>query len=130
MTNTSADSDQNHERAHAAALEPMATAIVEDILAYCSDRDRVSVGEVINRLGSSGLAVSVLMLVLPARLPIPGPYPPVLAIAMIALALILKDGLALIIAFVAAMLAAACIGGLMWFGNEFLVPLFSFWQVG
>ena len=223
MTNSSANSDQNHERAEAGALGRRATAIVEDILAYCSDRDRVSVGEVINRLGSSGLAVSVLILVLPALVPVPGPYgmvfgtvvailsvqmiwgrsrpwlpstiarrtlatehlinggsyvrswlarverfhapgrmqalagrhmtriagciilplaviialpipfgnvPPVLAIAMIALALILKDGLALIIAFVAAMLAAASIGSLIWFGNEFLVRLFSFWQIG
>ena len=62
-------------------------------------------------------------------LPIPfGNVPLVAAIAMIAFALIVRDGLALILAFVAAILAAAWVTFVFWFGGELLArvwPLFG-----
>jgi hypothetical protein len=200
-----------HERSSSHPLAPTATGIVDELVAFCTGRDRVSVGEVVDRLGQAGFPVLVFVLVLPPLIPIPGPYgmvfgsvvailaiqmivgqsrpwlpalltrralntgmlikssgrvrawlacieefhapgriegftghrmtciagcvilplsimiglpipfgnlPPVLAIAMITLALIMRDGLALIIAYIVAALAAAWVGGLLWFGRE------------
>lgn len=195
---------------------PTASGAIDDLLAACADRDRIAIGDVVDQLGAAGFPMLVLVLVLPALIPIPGPYgmvfgtavailaiqmiggwrkpwlpkilrsrsvstdllvrgairargwlvtieglhspgrfkwfirrrtsriaglvvlplsimiglpipfgnvPPVLAIAMIAFALILRDGLALVLAFVAAVLAAAWVAFVIWFGGEFLARI-------
>ena len=193
-----------------------ASGVIDDLLAAFADHDRVSVGDVVDQLGAAGFPMLVLILVLPALIPIPGPYgmvfgmvvailaiqmivgrpmpwltavmrrrsiqvdllvkgaarargwlvtienlhspgrfkwlagrrttrlaamvilplsimiglpipfgnvPPVAAIAMIAFALILRDGLALVLAFVAAILAAAWVAFVFWFGGELLTRI-------
>lgn len=200
-------------------ITPTAAALIDDLLTFCEGRERVTVREVVDRLGVAGFPVLVLALVMPALIPIPGPYgmvfgtavallaiqmtvgrprpwlpafltrrfvksellvkwghrarvwlvwierfhspgwlrriagrqmsriagfvvlplsimiglpipfgnvPPVLAIAMICLALILKDGLALLLAFVAAILAAGWVVTVFWFGGELLA---RFWTL-
>ncbi len=198
------------------AVPPTASEVIDDLLAACKDRDRIAIGDVVDRLGAAGFPMLVLVLVLPALIPIPGPYgmvfgtavavlaiqmiigrrkpwlpavltrrsvstgvltnagkrargwlitietlhapgrfewlarqktarvaglvilplsimiglpipfgnvPPVAAIAMIAFALILRDGLALILAFLAAILAAAWVAFVFWFGGELLIRI-------
>ncbi|VVT31981.1 exopolysaccharide biosynthesis protein [Rhizobium sp. EC-SD404] len=202
----------------AAEAAPARTAsdAIDDLLATCIDRDRIAIGDVVNQLGADGFPMLVLVLVLPALIPIPGPYgmvfgtavavlsiqmiagrsrpwlptvitrrsvstgmlvnaskrarswlvaienlhepgrfkwlagtmagrvaaliilplsimiglpipfgnvPPVAAIVMIAFALILRDGLALVVAFVAAILAAAWVAFVFWFGGELLARI-------
>lgn len=208
-----AQSDPNAPPAAFEVVRPSAVALLDDLLAFCETRQRVTIGEVVDRLGAAGFPVLVLALVLPALIPIPGPYgmvfgaalailalqmivarpkpwlpalltnrsisaellvkgggrvrswlvwveglhspgrlrrfagqrmsrisglailplsimiglpipfgnvPPVLAIGMIAFALILRDGLALAIGFVAAVLATGWVVALFWFGGELL----------
>lgn len=198
------------------AVSPTASDVIDDLLAACTDRDRIVIGDVVDQLGAAGFPMLVLVLVLPALLPIPGPYgmvfgtavailaiqmiigrrkpwlpavltrrsvstgvltnagkrargwlvtienlhspgrfkrlagrrttrlaamvilplsimiglpipfgnvPPVAAIAMIAFALIFRDGLALILAFLAAILAAAWVAFVFWFGGELLIRI-------
>ncbi|MBL0935402.1 MAG: exopolysaccharide biosynthesis protein [Rhizobiaceae bacterium] len=198
------------------AVPLTASEVVDALLAACGDRDRIVIGDVVDQLGAAGFPMLVLVLVLPALLPIPGPYgmvfgtavailaiqmiigrrkpwlpavltrrsvstgvltnagkrargwlitietlhapgrfewlarqktarvaglvilplsimiglpipfgnvPPVAAIAMIAFALILRDGLALILAFLAAILAAAWVAFVFWFGGELLIRI-------
>lgn len=199
-----------------AAVPPTASGVVDDLLATCAARDSISIGDVVDQLDSAGFPMLVLILVLPALIPIPGPYgmvfgtavailaiqmiigrrkpwlpaaltrqsvsagllteagtrtrgwlvaienlhsrgrlrglaeretyrfeglvilplsimiglpipfgnvPPVVAIAMIAFALILKDGLALVLGFFAAFLAAAWVATVFWFGSELLARI-------
>jgi hypothetical protein len=198
------------------AVSSTASDVIDDLLAACTDRDRIVIGDVVDQLGAAGFPMLVLVLVLPALLPIPGPYgmvfgtavailaiqmiigrrkpwlpavvtrrsvstsvltnagnrargwliaienlhapgrfkwlagrkagrvaglvilplsimiglpipfgnvPPVAAIAMIAFALILRDGLALVLAFVASILAAAWVAFVFWFGVELLARI-------
>ncbi|MGF7163661.1 hypothetical protein FHS85_005331 [Rhodoligotrophos appendicifer] len=197
-------------------VSPTASGLIDGVLAACAARDRISIGDVVDQLGAAGFPALVLILVLTALIPIPGPYgmvfgtavailaiqmifgrpkpwlpavlmrrsvstgllvkagskmrswlasieklhspgrfkqlagretsrlaglvifplsimislpiplgnvPPVFAIAMIAFALILKDGFALVLGLFAAVLATAWVAAVFWFGGELLAGI-------
>ncbi len=220
MSRLAMSHERGPDRRAAAAAEgtvlSTASGVIDDLLAAFADHDRVSVGDVVDQLGATGFPMLVLILVLPALIPIPGPYgmvfgtvvailaiqmivgrprpwlpaamrrrsiqadllvkgatrargwlvtienlhspgrfkrlagrrttrlaamvilplsimiglpipfgnvPPVAAIAMSAFALIFRDGLALVLAFVAAIVAAAWVAFVFWFGGELLTRI-------
>ena len=70
--------ERGPDRRAAAAAEgtvlSIASGVIDDLLAAFADEDRVSVGDVVDQLGAAGFPMLVLILVLPALIPIPGPY--------------------------------------------------------
>lgn len=64
-----------------------ASNAIDDLLAACTDRDRIVIGDVVDQLGAAGFPMLVLVLVLPALIPIPGPYGMVFGTAVAFLAI-------------------------------------------
>ncbi len=56
------------------AWMPTAAGVIDDLTAFASGRDRIFIAEIIARLDRAGFPVLMLVLVLPALIPIPGPY--------------------------------------------------------
>ncbi|WP_370674520.1 exopolysaccharide biosynthesis protein [Pleomorphomonas sp. PLEO] len=51
-----------------------ASSMLHRIAADISDREHVSLGDLIHRLGASGFGLALIALALPAMIPIPGPF--------------------------------------------------------
>ncbi|WP_026791855.1 exopolysaccharide biosynthesis protein [Pleomorphomonas oryzae] len=51
-----------------------ASSVLHGIAADISDRERVTLGDLIQRLGQSGFGLALIALALPAMIPIPGPF--------------------------------------------------------
>jgi hypothetical protein len=51
-----------------------ASSVLHGIAAEISDHERITVGDLIHRLGQSGFGLALIALALPAMIPIPGPF--------------------------------------------------------
>lgn len=50
------------------------SSVLHGVAADISDRERVTLGDLIHRLGPSGFGLAMITLALPAMIPIPGPF--------------------------------------------------------
>lgn len=56
------------------AARGYASSVLHGIAADIADRERVTLGDLIHRLGQSGFGLALIALALPAMIPIPGPF--------------------------------------------------------